>query len=242
MHDGSCKMPPDRLATMPYKGFRASEAVAMHLLLIDDETGLRRTLWTTLESMRHQVADAATGAQAQELLGQQRFDLAFLDLRLGREKGLDLLPELLRAAPGLGVVVMTAFASIDSAVEAMRRGAFDYLPKPFTPTHPAACSAPCRWSGGCRTTLAAPPPRCEPRWPPSAPRCSRPRPRPTCPRRSRPCGRPWTWPSAWPRPRRPCCSAARTAPARGCWPEPSTPIARGPAGRSSPSTARACPP
>src|SRR5262245_44454837 len=133
MHDGSCKMPPDRLATMPYKGFRASEAVAMHLLLIDDETGLRRTLWTTLESMRHQVADAATGAQAQELLGQQRFDLAFLDLRLGREKGLDLLPELLRAAPGLGVVVMTAFASIDSAVEAMRRGAFDYLPKPFTP-------------------------------------------------------------------------------------------------------------
>jgi NtrC-family two-component system response regulator AlgB len=105
----------------------------MHLLLIDDETSLRRTLRTALESMRHQVADAATGAQALELLGRQRFDLAFLDLRLGREKGLDLLPELLRAAPGLGVVVMTAFASIDTAVEAMRRGAFDYLPKPFTP-------------------------------------------------------------------------------------------------------------
>jgi NtrC-family two-component system response regulator AlgB len=106
---------------------------SMQLLLIDDEVSLRRTLRTALESMRHQVSEVATGGQALELLGKQRFDLAFLDLRLGREKGLDLLPELLRAAPGLGVVVMTAFASIDTAVEAMRRGACDYLPKPFTP-------------------------------------------------------------------------------------------------------------
>jgi two-component system response regulator PilR (NtrC family) len=83
--------------------------------------------------MRHQVAEAATGPQALELIGKRRFDVAFLDLRLGRAKGLDLLPELLRAAPGLGVVVMTAYASIDTAVEAMHRGAFDYLPKPFTP-------------------------------------------------------------------------------------------------------------
>jgi NtrC-family two-component system response regulator AlgB len=105
----------------------------MHVLLIDDEASLRRTLKTALESMRHQVADVANGGQALKLLGEKRFDLAFLDLRLGRDAGLDLLPELLRAAPGLGVVVMTAFASIDTAVEAMRRGAFDYLPKPFTP-------------------------------------------------------------------------------------------------------------
>src|SRR5439155_7622643 len=105
----------------------------MNLLIIDDEASLRRTLRTALESMGHQVGESAAGAPALELLGKQRFDLAFLDLRLGREKGLDLLPELLRAVPGLGVVVMTAFASIDTAVEAMRRGAFDYLPKPFTP-------------------------------------------------------------------------------------------------------------
>ena len=57
----------------------------------------------------------------------------FLDLRLGRESGLDLLPRLLEAQPGLGVVVVTAYAAVDTAVEAMRRGAFDYLPKPFTP-------------------------------------------------------------------------------------------------------------
>src|SRR3954454_268824 len=87
----------------------------------------------TLESMGHRVADAAAGQAGLAAVAQERFDLAFLDLRLGRESGLDLLPQLLQAAPGIGVVVMTAFAAVDSAVEAMRGGAFDYLPKPFTP-------------------------------------------------------------------------------------------------------------
>lgn len=105
----------------------------MNLLVVDDETSLRRTLRLTLESMRHRVADVASGPPALAAVAQERFDLIFLDLRLGRESGLDLLPELLSAAPGVGVVVMTAFAAVDTAVEAMRRGAFDYLPKPFTP-------------------------------------------------------------------------------------------------------------
>lgn len=105
----------------------------MNLLLIDDEASLRRTLRTTLESMRHTVHEASTGEHALTLLSKQRFDVAFLDLRLGRQEGMELLPLLLREAPGLAVVVITAHASIASAVEAMRSGAFDYLPKPFTP-------------------------------------------------------------------------------------------------------------
>src|SRR5271166_81701 len=105
----------------------------MDLLIIDDEASLRRTVRTALESMGHRVAEAPTAALARTLLEQQRFDLAFLDLRLGREAGLDLLPELLRIDGGLAVVVVTAYAAIETAVEAMRRGAFDYLPKPFTP-------------------------------------------------------------------------------------------------------------
>jgi NtrC-family two-component system response regulator AlgB len=104
----------------------------MQVLLIDDDASLRRTLRTALESLHHVVADVGSKPQALDLLAKQRFDVVFLDLRLGREKGLDLVPELLRVAPGIAVVVMTAFASIDTAVEAMRRGAFDYLPKPFT--------------------------------------------------------------------------------------------------------------
>src|SRR5262249_49015054 len=107
--------------------------ISMDLLLIDDEASLRRTLRTTLESMKHTVAEAGSGEQALNWLRKQRFDAAFLDLRLGREAGMDLLPSLLREAQGLAVIVITAHATIASAVEAMRAGAFDYLPKPFTP-------------------------------------------------------------------------------------------------------------
>jgi two-component system, NtrC family, response regulator AlgB len=105
----------------------------MNLLVIDDEPSLRRTLRTALESMGHRVAEAGTSGAALEALRRDSFDLAFLDLRLGRERGLDLLPQLLEARPALPVVVITAFASLDTAVDAMRKGAFDYLPKPFTP-------------------------------------------------------------------------------------------------------------
>ncbi len=103
------------------------------LLIIDDETSLRRTLRTALESMGHTVAEAANGTQALHALGAQRFDAAFLDLRLGKENGLELLPQLLRAALGLHIIIVTAHASFDSAIQALRLGAFDYLPKPFTP-------------------------------------------------------------------------------------------------------------
>jgi NtrC-family two-component system response regulator AlgB len=105
----------------------------MDILLIDDESGLRRTMRLALESMGHRVTEAASGAQTRDLLHQNRFDVAFLDVRLGRETGLDLLPLLIQQPSPPDVVVVTAYASIDSAVEAMRRGAFDYLPKPFTP-------------------------------------------------------------------------------------------------------------
>ena len=105
----------------------------MHTLLIDDDPSLRKTLRLALETMGHRVSEAGNGTAAQEVLGHGLFEVAFLDLRLGQEKGLDLLPTLLRLAPGLPVVVVTAYATIETAVEAMRRGAFDYLPKPFTP-------------------------------------------------------------------------------------------------------------
>ena len=105
----------------------------MKILVIDDDAGLRRTLRMSLEVLGHQASEARDGAQALELLGHRPFELALLDLRLGQETGLDLLPRLLHLAPGLPVVIVTAYATIETAVEAMRRGAFDYLPKPFTP-------------------------------------------------------------------------------------------------------------
>jgi two-component system, NtrC family, response regulator AlgB len=105
----------------------------MNVLVIDDDSSLRRTLRLSLELLGHQAVEARDSGQALEVLEHKPIDVAFLDLRLAQEQGLDVLPRLLRIAPGLQVVLVTAYATIETAVEGMRRGAFDYLPKPFTP-------------------------------------------------------------------------------------------------------------
>lgn len=105
----------------------------MRILVVDDEKNIQRTLSLALESMGHDCSAAQNGSLAIEELKADKFDVVFLDLKLGQESGLDVLQEILRVSPGTKVVIVTAFASIDTAVEAMRRGAFDYLPKPFTP-------------------------------------------------------------------------------------------------------------
>jgi NtrC-family two-component system response regulator AlgB len=105
----------------------------MRLLIIDDEDSIRRTTAMALESLGHETVGAANRASALREVENSRFDVAFLDLKLDTESGLDLLPELLKINPRLEVVVFTAYASIETAVEAMRRGAIDYIPKPFTP-------------------------------------------------------------------------------------------------------------
>jgi two-component system, NtrC family, response regulator AlgB len=105
----------------------------MRVLIVDDELNIRKTLRVALESMRH-VVDEATGiAEALKAVERHRFDVALVDLRLGSDSGLDLLAEITRRDPRTAVVIITAHGTIDTAVEAMRRGAFDYLPKPFTP-------------------------------------------------------------------------------------------------------------
>lgn len=103
------------------------------VLVIDDEKNIRITLATCLESIACQVTAVAAAEAALAALARQHFDLAFLDLRLGQENGLDLIPKLLASAPDLAIVVITAYATVDTAVEAIKRGAKDYLPKPFTP-------------------------------------------------------------------------------------------------------------
>ncbi len=109
------------------------EAPSLRALVIDDEKNIRATLVLCLEEMGCQCAAAATAAAALDLVRRQPFDLAFLDLRLGTSNGLDLIPQLLAEQGGLAIVVITAYATFETAVEAIRRGARDYLPKPFTP-------------------------------------------------------------------------------------------------------------
>lgn len=105
----------------------------MRILIIDDEESIRSTLGMMLQAMGHEVIGAEDAPAALKELDKAQFDVAFLDLKLNGTNGLDLLPDLLRGNAKLDVIVFTAHASIETAVEAMRRGATDYLPKPFTP-------------------------------------------------------------------------------------------------------------
>jgi two-component system, NtrC family, response regulator AlgB len=105
----------------------------MNVLIIDDDLGIRETLGTALETMGHRVETAANRAAAEKKLRNESFEIAFLDIRLGTENGLDVLPDLLRLSPRLAVIVITAYSSIETAVLAIQRGAFDYLAKPFKP-------------------------------------------------------------------------------------------------------------
>src|SRR4051812_23556963 len=105
----------------------------MRILIVDDEPGIRKTTRIAIETAGHEAAEAPNGARALKAVDEDAFDAAFLDLKLGTEDGLELLGKLLKAQPTLAVVMFTAYANIATAVEAMRRGAFDFVPKPFTP-------------------------------------------------------------------------------------------------------------
>ena len=105
----------------------------MNVLVADDEKNIRKAMTIFFESRRHKVTAVGRASDALAEAARQSFDLAFIDLRLGTENGLDLVSALHAGTPWLKIVVITAFASVDTAVEAMKRGAADYLAKPFRP-------------------------------------------------------------------------------------------------------------
>jgi NtrC-family two-component system response regulator AlgB len=113
-------------------------ALRLRVLVVDDEPGIRRTLAIALEAEGHDVTAVGNPADALAEAAARSFDLTLLDLRLGTASGMDLIPRLLTESPWMKVVVITAHATVDSAVEAMKRGAFDYLAKPFTPAQVSA--------------------------------------------------------------------------------------------------------
>jgi NtrC-family two-component system response regulator AlgB len=112
---------------------QAGPSSPMNVLVVDDESNIRKTMMVFFETQQHQVTAVSNAQDALTEAGLHIFDLAFVDLRLGLESGLDLVSSLLAVSPWLKIVVITAFASVDTAVEAIRRGAVDYLPKPFMP-------------------------------------------------------------------------------------------------------------
>ncbi len=103
------------------------------ILIVDDDQPFAATLQTTLELEGHEAETVHTAAEAARLVrtDPEVFDLALVDLRLPDADGLQLLQELLAICPDLPAVILTAYGSVQTAVEAMRFGAFDFLLKPF---------------------------------------------------------------------------------------------------------------
>jgi two-component system, NtrC family, response regulator HydG len=101
------------------------------ILIVDDEAKLAKMLAQMLEADHYQVERASDGRAAIERLESERFDVVVTDLKMPGADGLAVLRAAKRNAPSTEVIVMTAFASVDTAVEAMREGAADYLNKPF---------------------------------------------------------------------------------------------------------------
>jgi len=112
---------------------RQDGGASLAVLIVDDEKNIRQTLGLFLEKQGCDVHLASSGDAAAAVLSRQAVDLAFLDLRLGPERGEDVIPRLLALAPGLPIVVFTAYATVETAVDTLKRGAWDYLSKPYAP-------------------------------------------------------------------------------------------------------------
>src|SRR3954471_12669076 len=124
------------------------------ILVIDDDESIRRTLKLCLESAAYSVSVASSGEAGVSQAKKHPPDLALVDLRLGGMDGLAVTRALAQEVPAAQVIVMTAYATIDNAVEAMRAGASDYLAKPFTPAAVKHIAARVLESGRMRQELA----------------------------------------------------------------------------------------
>ena len=100
---------------------------------MDDEVNIRKTLACCLAAQGRTVIAVSNAADAAHEARMRSFDMAFVDLRLSGEDGMELIPVLSAASPWTKIAIITAHASMESAVEGIRRGAADYMVKPFTP-------------------------------------------------------------------------------------------------------------
>ena len=100
------------------------------ILIVDDEPDMRALLKDVLEERAHRVQVASNGREALKKLAEEEYSVVLTDIRMKEMQGLELLAEVKRTYPDINVIVMTAFGSVESAIEAMKQGAYDYLTKP----------------------------------------------------------------------------------------------------------------
>jgi len=121
---------------MPVVGFwqAAMDAAEVpKVLVVDDEPVVVNSIRKTLARKAYRVEEAFSGQEALSLIAKGAYDLVLLDMRLPDANGLELISDIRKRRPNQRVVIVTGYASIDTAVEAIRRGASDYMAKPFTP-------------------------------------------------------------------------------------------------------------
>ena len=105
------------------------------ILVVDDDRNIRRMLAASLEGAGHRVTEAESAERALEVLVPSEAEIVISDVRMAGLGGFKLLQSIKQQNPAVQVVMMTAYGSIPDAVEAMRFGAYDYLPKPFSAEH-----------------------------------------------------------------------------------------------------------
>ena len=103
------------------------------ILIVDDERNIRLTLSMALEAIKIPVDTAASGEEALQKLSEKSFSLMLLDLKLPGLDGMEVLRRVVDKYPEMKVIIITAYGSVEVAVEAMKLGAVDFLQKPFNP-------------------------------------------------------------------------------------------------------------
>jgi two-component system, NtrC family, nitrogen regulation response regulator NtrX len=100
------------------------------ILIVDDERAIRRTIKEILEYEKYTVDEAEDGVQALEMIMKEDYDVAFFDIKMPKMDGMELLSKVMETKPELPVIMISGHGTIDTAVEAVKKGAYDYLPKP----------------------------------------------------------------------------------------------------------------
>ncbi|MEK7798499.1 MAG: response regulator, partial [Acidobacteriota bacterium] len=101
------------------------------ILVVDDDEGVRQVLGQSLQEAGYRVSSAESGEKAVAAAHEEAFDLVILDMVLPRVDGMEVLREITAAKPELPVVMITGYASVETAIKAMKMGAVDYIVKPF---------------------------------------------------------------------------------------------------------------
>ena len=103
------------------------------ILIVDDEKNIRLSVAQALESLGYAVTTAASGEEAIAKVKEEAFKLILLDLKLPGIDGLEVLRQVVELHPDIQVMIISAYGTVESAVEAMKLGAVDFIQKPFTP-------------------------------------------------------------------------------------------------------------